>query len=117
MSRERTSSAGPHRRSEQGTSALEVAGVAPLVLVAVLALLYAAFAVHGVSAAQTAARQAARAYSLGQDPAAAAEAALPGWFAAEVSTFGPGYGVRVRLDLPDVVPGRELSVTREAVMP
>lgn len=117
MSRDRRPPARPRRRGEDGTSALEVVGVAPLVLVAILALLYVAFAVHGITAAQTAARQAARAYSLGQDPAAAAEAALPGWFAAEVSTFGPGYGVRVRLDLPDVVPGRELSVTRQAVMP
>lgn len=109
----------PARRatSERGTSTLEVAGLAPLVLLVAFVLVNAGFALYGVSAAQTAARQAARAHSLGQDPHAAARAALPGWLGSEVTTFEPGHGVSVRVDLPDVVPGADLAVTREAVMP
>jgi hypothetical protein len=103
--------------SERGTSTLEVAGLAPLVLIVAFVLVNAGFVLYGVSAAQTAARQAARAYSLGQDPHTAARGALPGWLGSDVTTFAPGHGVRVRVDLPDLVPGTNLSVTREAVMP
>jgi TadE-like protein len=107
-------------RTERGTSTLEVAGLAPLVLMITLALLYAGFALYGITATQTAARQAARAASLGEDPFAAADAALPGWLAPEVSSFPTGSSgttVRVRTDLPDFLPGTDLRVTREAVMP
>jgi Flp pilus assembly protein TadG len=107
-------------RDERGTSTLEVAGLAPLVLMITLALLYAGFALYGITATQTAARQAARAASLDQDPYTAADAALPGWLEPQVSTFavaGSGTGVRVRTDLPDFLPGTDLVVTREAVMP
>jgi TadE-like protein len=113
----------PDRRSphdESGTSTLEVAGLAPLVLMITLALLYAGFALYGITATQTAARQAARAASLGDDPVTAADAALPGWLEPDVSTYpagGSGTGVRVRTDLPDLLPGTDLVVTREAVMP
>lgn len=110
--------AGP--RGERGTSTLEVAGLAPLVLMITLALLYAGFALYGITATQTAARQAARAASLDEDPYAAADAALPGWLEPDVSTYptsGSGTGVRVRTDLPDFLPGTDLVVTREAVMP
>ena len=113
----------PDRRSrhdESGTSTLEVAGLAPLVLMITLALLYAGFALYGITATQTAARQAARAASLGDDPVTAADAALPGWLEPDVSTYpagGSGTGVRVRTDLPDFLPGTDLVVTREAVMP
>ena len=107
-------------RSERGTSTLEVAGIAPLVLMLTLALLYAGFALYGITATQTAARQAARAASLGEDPYQAADAALPGWLEPEVDSFPTGDSgttVRVRTDLPDFLPGTDLHVTREAVMP
>lgn len=104
-------------RSQRGTATLEVAGLAPVILVVAFALIHGALALYGVSAAQTAARQAARAASLGDDPAAAAAAALPGWLDPTVSTFGPGHGVAVRVDLPDLVPGTDLAVTRDAVLP
>lgn len=107
-----------HRRDQSGTSTLEVTGLAPLVLIVCLALVHAAFALYGVSAAQTAARNAARAASLGEDPAYAAERSLPGWLPAPtVTTFGADHGVRVRVDLPDIIPRHDLRVTREAVMP
>jgi hypothetical protein len=108
------------RRDERGTSTLEVAGLAPLVLMITLAVLYAGFALYGITATQTAARQAARAASLDEDPYAAADAALPGWLEPDVSTYpvaGSGVGVRVRTDLPDFLPGTDLVVSREAVMP
>lgn len=109
----------PVPRDESGTSTLEVAGLAPLVLMITLALLYAGFALYGITATQTAARQAARAASLDEDPYAAADAALPGWLEPDVSTYpvGSGVGVRVRTNLPDFLPGTDLMVSREAVMP
>lgn len=106
---------------ERGTSTMEVAGIAPLVIAIILLLVYAAFALYGVTATQTAARQAARAASLGDDPAAAADAAMPGWLTHRVETEAAGSGegtlVRVTADLPDVVPGTDLQVSRQAVMP
>lgn len=110
----------PDRRrpaTERGTSTLEVAGLVPVLLIVAFALIHGGFALYGISAAQTAARQAARADSLGQDATRAAERALPGWLSAEVETFGPGSGVRVRVDLPDVIPGTDLVVTRTAELP
>lgn len=108
---------GRHR--ERGTATLEVAGLAPLVLMVTMAMLYGGFALYGIGATQTAARHGARAASLGDDPAAAARAALPRWLTADVSTMSVDDGtlVRVRTDLPDVLPGTDLVVTREAVMP
>lgn len=107
------------RRDDRGTSTLEVAGLAPVVLLVALALLYAGLGLYGITATQTAARQAARAASLGDDPAAAARAALPGWLPPDVTAFptADGTTVRVRTDLPDLLPGTDLAVTREAVMP
>lgn len=107
------------RPDERGTSTLEVAGLAPVVLLVAMALLYAGLALYGVTATQTAARQGARAASLGDDPAAAARAAVPGWLTPEVTSFptADGTTVRVRTDLPDFLPGTDLAVTREAVMP
>lgn len=118
MSRER----GPRRRSgasqrQAGSTALELVGLAPVVLLIALALLQAGFSLYGVSATQTAARQAARAASLGASPQAAAEAALPGWLDPETTRIGPGNGVRVQVDLPDIVPGADLTVSREAILP
>jgi pilus assembly protein CpaE len=110
------------RRDQRGTATLEVAGLAPLILLVLIVMLYAGFALYGVSATQTAARHAARAAALGQDPAAAARAALPGWLEPQVTSAPAGSSpdgtvVRVRTDLPDFLPGTDLAVTREAVMP
>jgi Flp pilus assembly protein TadG len=113
----------PHgRRSEAGTSTLEVAGLAPLVLLVSFVLVNAGFALYGVTAAQSAAKHGARVYSIQGDESlakSAAEGALPGWLdaSADAGTVADGYRVRVRVDLPDVVPGRDLAVMREAVMP
>ena len=105
------------RKSEKGTSALEVAGIAPLIALVALSLVQAAFAAYGITATQTAARQGARAYSLNESPSVAVDNALPGWLPATTQTFSPGHGVRVQVNLPDFIPGSDLIVTREAVMP
>ena len=107
-------------KSEKGTSALEVAGIAPLIALVALSLVQAAFAAYGITATQTAARQGARAYSLSGSLIVAGDAvdsSLPGWLPATVEAFGPGHGIRVHVNLPDFIPGADLIVTREAVMP
>lgn len=102
---------------ESGSSALEVAAMAPIVALIAMALVQAAFAAYGITATQTAAREGARAASLNRDVDVAVGNALPSWLPATVETFGPGHGVRVHVDLPDLVPGTNLIVTREAVLP
>lgn len=105
-------------RDDHGTSTLEVAGLAPLVLFVAFLLVNGGLALYGISATETAAHQAARAMSLGDDPYAAADAALPDWLDPQVRTIGTGEnGVRVTVDLPDMIPGTSLLVSREAVMP
>lgn len=91
--------------------------MAPLVVLVILTLIQAAIALFGITTAQTAARQGARAYSQGQDPRIVVRESVPDWIGLEVATYGPGYGVRVTLNLPDIVPVFDLKVTREVVMP
>lgn len=104
-------------RRERGSTAIEMTVMAPIMLIVALALAHAALAAYGITATQTAARQGARALSQGDSAAAAVNRALPSWLPAETSTFGPGSGVRVRVNLPDIVPGYDLRVTRTAVLP
>ncbi len=107
-------------RNERGTSTLEVAGMAPLVALLIVILIHAAVALYCVTTAQTAARQAARAYSQGSDPFSVVQRSIPGWITlspGDVQTFGPGHGVRVKLDVPDIIPYFNLEVERKAVMP
>lgn len=107
-------------RSERGTSTLEVAGMAPLIALLIVILIHAAVALYSVTMAQTAARQAARAYSQGGDPYSTVQRSVPNWItvsSGDVQTFGPGHGVKVTLDVPDIVPMFNLKVERTAVMP
>ncbi|MDX6277922.1 MAG: hypothetical protein QOJ72_2050 [Nocardioidaceae bacterium] len=105
------------RHDESGTSTLEVAGMAPLVVLVILILVQAAMALYGITTAQTAARQGARAYSQGNDPYAIVRKSVPSWMGVDVQTYGPGHGVKATVDLPDILPGYNLKVTRETVMP
>lgn len=110
-----------HRRSERGTSTLEVAGVAPLVIIVIMLLAQVALALYAITAGQTAVRQAARAESQGSGTALTVlNDSVPGWLEVsptDVQTFGPGHGVRARFDVPDLVPFFDLAFTRESVMP
>ncbi|MBL8931187.1 MAG: pilus assembly protein [Kineosporiaceae bacterium] len=107
---------------DRGAAALEFAGVAPLVLLAALIALQ--FGVIGwtVVATGQAARDGARAASLGQNASAAATAALPGSLSASSVTTadtGDGHRCTVQVDIPTLLPlPFELgTVSRTAEMP
>jgi predicted component of type VI protein secretion system len=103
------------RRTESGSVGLEVVALVPiLVLVALLTL---QLGVAGWTASQTqeAARAAARAQSLGQDPRAAAERALPGSLRVESLSAG-GDSVSLRVEVPRVAPIPTFRVTRDVSM-
>lgn len=105
------------RRGEGGTSTLEVMGMAPLVVLLVFILIQAAVTLYGVTTAQTAARQGARAMSQGEQPYPVVRNSVPSWMDVDTTTFGPGSGVRVEVDVPDLIPAMNLTITRKAVMP
>lgn len=101
---------------ERGTASIEVVGLVPLLVL--LALLVLQLGVAGWTASQTqeAARQAARAQSLGGDARTAAEDALPGALEVEdLSSDGEEVRLRVRIPVVSVLPG--FTVEREATMP
>lgn len=111
-------------RQDAGSLSVELVAVVPLLLVVTLLCVQGFGAVSAVEATQRAARDAARAASLGEDPAAAARADLPP--AAElrrVSTGGSCGDVCVRVDVevPLGVPGvmtlARLPLSRTAAMP
>lgn len=108
------------QRSERGAAALEAMGVAPLVIFAALIALQFGVAGWTIVSAGQAARDGARAYSLGNDPRTAAEGALPGVM--EVAGDGgqlqnDGYTYSVTVKVPSVVAINLGSVTRQATMP
>ena len=104
---------------EDGVATLELVGLLPVVLISLMLFVQLVIGVHTVQATNDAARQAARAYSLGRDPQAAAENSLPtGLRVARLDTFGPDHGATVQVDVPLVsrfMP--QWHVTRTAVMP
>lgn len=108
------------RRREAGAAALEFAGIVPLVIIGALVALQ--FGVVGWVMVSTnqAARDAARAASLGRDPAAAAQVSLPGSLVGAVSggPVGGGYRYTVKVTVPSLVPGVSVgSVSRTVDMP
>lgn len=105
------------RHHDRGTATLEVVGMIPLVILLVFILVQTALALYGITTAQTAARQGARAYSQGSDPATVVRQSVPSWMGARTETFGPGHGVRAIVDVPDVIPAFNLRITKETVMP
>ena len=94
--------AGSYRR-EDGTASVELIGVVPFLLLAVLVAAQLGVAGYALWSAGTAARAGARAGLVGRDPARAARAALPGGLreGAEVSDDG---SVSVRVAIPRIVP-------------
>ena len=110
----------PRRRTarERGSAAIEAAVLIPLamgVLVIIVQIFAMAYASHGVSQA---ARDGARAYSLGQSPQAAAAASLPsGVSLVSVSTFGPDHGVTVTARAPSIVVIADRTISRSVTMP
>jgi hypothetical protein len=104
-------------RGERGQASLEVVALLPVLLVVGLLAFQAGVAIWTISSTTEAARAAARAYSLGRDPQAAADASLPGSLQADVTTFGPGFGVELTVKIPQVTPVALGPVVRRVVMP
>ncbi|KYH45608.1 TadE/TadG family type IV pilus assembly protein [Branchiibius sp. NY16-3462-2] len=110
-----------HRRArERGTAAVELAGLVPILLFAALVALQLGVVGWVTLSAGWAARDAARAATLGQDPVQAARGALPGSLSAESISGGAAdraqrYTVQVRI--PSLILIDLGSVSRTAEMP
>jgi hypothetical protein len=100
-------------------ASIEVMALYPVLVLLATFALQAGAAVWTVALTGDAARTAARAASLDEDPAAAAQGALPGALdVRRVSAFGaPRHGVTVTVEVPRVSPLPRFTVTRSAVMP
>ncbi|HEY0949920.1 TadE/TadG family type IV pilus assembly protein [Nocardioides sp.] len=103
------------RRDERGTVAIEVVALVPLLVLVALYTLQVGVAGWAASQTQEAARQSARAQSLGRDPVAAAEDALPaGLHVSRVDVSGDS--VKLVVEVPRVAPLPAFTVEREVAM-
>jgi hypothetical protein len=97
----------------RGQASVELVGVLPLVALLGLLCWQAVVAGQAVWLSGAAARAAARASALGQDPTAAARRALPGALAPGVRVHSDQPGaVELRLTIPAVVGGLDLAAVR-----
>lgn len=96
----------PHRvPPDAGQASVEFVAVLPLVVLVLALAWQAVVAGHAVWAATSAARAAARAAAIGQDPLAAARAHLPASLEHDLRLSRPGAGsVQLSLRVPRVVP-------------
>jgi Flp pilus assembly protein TadG len=103
---------------QRGQASLEMAALAPVVLMLMLLALQVIVLTYTAHAASQAAREAARAYSLDQAPEAAGRNSLPGgvqWVGATLS--GPNHTVTVTVQAPFAVPPFDREITRSVTMP
>jgi len=108
--------AGASPRRERGSVSLEVVGLVPLVVLVALLVLQLGVAGWTASQTQKAAREAARAQSLGGDPSSAAARALPG--ALEIDRIdSSGDTVTLVVEVPRVSPLPVFRVERQVAMP
>ncbi|MEV4920304.1 TadE/TadG family type IV pilus assembly protein [Streptomyces tirandamycinicus] len=115
----------PRRRPDRGQTAIEYLGWIPILLLVALAAIQLGIAVYAVQQAGTAARAAARTYSMQNgDAVGAGKAAISDWLAdgTEISPGGPGVEevtMTARIAIPSVVPGIADfgRATRSATMP
>ena len=106
------------RTGERGTASIELVAIVPLVMFVVVAVCQVLVSASTVQAASQAARDGARAYSLGRSPEAAVAASLPGHVRlVEVTRLGPHHGVRVTVQGPVYLVVGDRTVTREVIMP
>ncbi len=113
--------AARRRTAERGSASLELLGLVPVLALVALAVLQVVAAAYTVGAANQAARDGARAYSLhgAGAVAAAIEDSLPGRIELDRAwrPWDDG-GVEIVVDVPRLAPFMpEMHVTRTAVMP
>ena len=113
-----STSSGRTCRNESGQGTIEFMAMVPLVLAVLVAALQVMTLAYTAHAASQAARDGARAYSLSQSPAAAAQASLPGAIdLVNVATFGPDHGVRVTVQAPPMLFITDRKIARSVTMP
>lgn len=107
-----------HLRSSQGQASVELVALLPLLVLVCGALWQAVVAGQALWLSGTAARAAARAHALGEDPERAATSALPGSLARGTSVRATDDGrVAVHIRVPAVVGGGRVgTVTATASM-
>jgi hypothetical protein len=102
----------PSVRAQGGQATVELVALLPLLVVIAFALWQAAVAGQAIWLAGAAARAAARAEALGQDPAPAARAALPPRLEDGLRVVvADGGGVRVTLRIPSVLTSGAVATT------
>ena len=105
-------------RGQRGQASLEMAALAPVVLMLMLSALQVIVLTYTAHAASQAAREGARAYSLQQSPEAAAQSSLPGGVhLVGVQRSGPDHTVTVTVSAPFAVPPFNREITRTVSMP
>ncbi len=105
------------RRRDRGSAVIEFVGLAPLILVIGLVAMQVFGVIYAQSAASQAARDAARARSLGDSYNAAAEASLPGGVTLVSAQPTDENGVTVTVEAPQIVFLTDRTVTRTVIMP
>lgn len=107
----------PVGRGDRGQATLELVAILPVVLFITATLLQLAAVVWAISDTTEAARQGARAGSMGQDGCSAARAALSGALEA-TSCVGAAGSVVMEVDAPILVPGfDDVVINRQATLP
>ncbi|HEY0238825.1 MAG TPA: TadE/TadG family type IV pilus assembly protein [Friedmanniella sp.] len=105
-------------RRERGQASLEMVALTAMLLVVVVLLLQLVVFVYTAHGAAQAAREGARAYSLGESYQAAAQAAVPGGVTlVEAAPVGPDHGVRVVVQAPTGFILGDGRITRTVTMP
>lgn len=106
------------RRDDAGSAAVELAAAVPVVILVMAAVLQTVAVISATSAANQAARDGARALSLGRSATVAVQDSLPdGIDDARVVLLGDGR-VEVQVDAVRIVPfAPTFTVKRSAVMP
>jgi hypothetical protein len=98
-----------HAHDERGQASVELVALLPLLILMVLLLWQAVVAGQALWLAGAAAREAARARAVGEDPARAARVVLPASLERGLAVRRAGDGVTVRLRVPAVIGGARLG--------
>ena len=108
------------RARERGSTAVEFAGMLPMLLLVAVFAWQALMVAFTVTAAENAARSGSRAEGRGDDGRASAMESLPSWLREDTEITIDGELVEVRVPVPIVVPGVTFggaTVARTAELP